>query len=45
MLEYIKTIPFRNVAAIVSIISAAIVMASGHDGWGWLIFIAIMCIF
>jgi hypothetical protein len=31
-----------NIVPIIATIGAIIVAASGHDGWGWLIFLALM---
>lgn len=28
----------------ISLIGAIIVASTGHDGWGWLIFIAVLCL-
>lgn len=32
----------RNILPIACIIGATVVAASGHEGWGWLIFAAIL---
>jgi hypothetical protein len=32
----------RRTLLVIVLILSAIVMVSGHDGWGWLIFIAIL---
>ncbi|WP_156771435.1 hypothetical protein [Labrys sp. WJW] len=34
----------RNVLALLICIMAGAVMCTGHDGWGWLIFIAFLVV-
>ena len=34
----------KNDLAAICIIGAIIVAGTGHQGWGWLIFVAVLCI-
>lgn len=34
----------NNLVALACVIGAACVASSGHDGWGWLLFIAVVAL-
>lgn len=38
-----KDVFWANVPAMICFVGASFVAAAGHDGWGWLIFVGLLC--